>query len=167
MAQLPPLKEVKAVKTYVPMKHTDERFGHILIRWIILLLCAALLASQLFGLQAQGAVAASPQSAPVCTVTMAATEGPFWKAGSPERTNLVETGMPGARVTFTGYVYDTNCQPITNAWLDFWQADYYGAYDNIGYTLRGHQYSDANGRYHVETIVPGEYPGRTIHMHVK
>ena len=35
------------------------------------------------------------------------------------------------------------------------------------YTLRGHQYTDANGYYHLETIVPGLYPGRTEHIHVK
>ncbi len=26
---------------------------------------------------------------------------------------------------------------------------------------------DNRGRYHLETIVPGEYPGRTRHIHVK
>jgi hypothetical protein len=66
-----------------------------------------------------------------------------------------------------GYVYDTSCQPIPNAWVDFWQADYSGAYDNTGYTLRGHTYTDQTGRYQMETLVPGEYPGRTIHIHVK
>jgi protocatechuate 3,4-dioxygenase beta subunit len=102
-----------------------------------------------------------------CGLTLARTEGPFYSAGSPERTNLVETGMVGARVSVVGFVYDTNCQPIPNAWLDFWQANYYGQYDNIGYTLRGHQYADQSGYYHLETIVPGEYTGRTVHIHVK
>ena len=40
-------------------------------------------------------------------------------------------------------------------------------YDNAGYRLRGHQYSDASGRYRLETIVPGVYPGRTRHFHVR
>ncbi|MEL7477243.1 MAG: hypothetical protein AAGJ55_13595, partial [Cyanobacteria bacterium J06555_12] len=26
---------------------------------------------------------------------------------------------------------------------------------------------DAEGRYRLETIIPGEYPGRTRHLHVK
>ena len=51
--------------------------------------------------------------------------------------------------------------------LDFWQADAQGAYDNEGFRLRGHVLSDAQGRYRVETIVPGLYPGRTRHIHVK
>jgi protocatechuate 3,4-dioxygenase beta subunit len=61
-----------------------------------------------------------------------------------------------------------NCNPIPNAWLDFWQADNNGDYDNAGYTLRGHQYSDEQGRYYLETILPGLYSSRPIrHIHVK
>ena len=124
-----------------------------------------------FGGPSLGVPARTAQAAqlpPVtCGLTMAVTEGPFWRAGSPERTTLVETSTVGVKVVLTGYVYDTNCQPVAHAWLDFWQADYYGQYDNTGYTLRGHEYSDQSGRYQMETIVPGEYPGRTIHVHVK
>jgi hypothetical protein len=64
-------------------------------------------------------------------------------------------------------VYDKNCQPIAGAWLDFWQADASGAYDNSGHKFRGHQYTDQSGRYQLVTVVPGEYPGRTVHIHVK
>jgi len=42
-----------------------------------------------------------------------------------------------------------------------------GAYDNTGYTLRSHQYTDANGYYALATILPGIYPARTEHNHVK
>jgi len=42
-----------------------------------------------------------------------------------------------------------------------------GVYDNDGYRLRGHQFTDAQGRYGFETIVPGLYPGRTRHFHLK
>jgi protocatechuate 3,4-dioxygenase beta subunit len=99
--------------------------------------------------------------------TAAQTEGPYYKAGSPETTNLVQEGMPGTPITITGQVLDQNGQPVANAWLDFWQADASGNYDNTGYTLRGHQYTDANGSYTLTTIVPGLYTGRTEHIHVK
>ncbi len=33
--------------------------------------------------------------------------------------------------------------------------------------MRGHQFTDANGNFRLETIVPGLYPGRTRHIHVK
>src|SRR5437773_2103220 len=77
------------------------------------------------------------------TITPAVTEGPYYKAGSPERTDLLEAGIPGTKLVITGYVYDRNCQPIAGAWLDFWQADGNGQYDNSGYKLRGHQFTDA------------------------
>jgi len=51
--------------------------------------------------------------------------------------------------------------------LDFWPADANGTYANRGYPLRGHQFTDANGRYQLTTVVPGLYPGRTEHIHVK
>jgi protocatechuate 3,4-dioxygenase beta subunit len=56
---------------------------------------------------------------------------------------------------------------MAGALLDFWQCDAKGEYDNRGNTLRGHQFTDAQGRYSLETILPGVYPGRTRHIHVK
>jgi len=99
--------------------------------------------------------------------TLEVTEGPYFTANSPERASLLEDGMPGTKLVVTGYVYDTNCQPVANALLDFWQADANGVYDNSGYILRGHQFTDANGRYQLTTVVPGIYTGRTEHIHVK
>jgi protocatechuate 3,4-dioxygenase beta subunit len=101
------------------------------------------------------------------SLTPALTEGPYYKAGSPEQADLYQNGMAGTKLIVTGYVYDTNCQPIANAWLDFWQADANGNYDNSSYTLRGHQYTDENGRFQLTTVVPGLYPGRTEHIHFK
>jgi protocatechuate 3,4-dioxygenase beta subunit len=105
---------------------------------------------------------------PVCAeITPSQTEGPYYTPNTPERNSLLEEGMPGTRLVLVGYVLDQDCQPLANAWLDFWQADANGEYDNAGYRLRGHQFTDAQGRYYLETVVPGEYPGRTEHIHVK
>jgi protocatechuate 3,4-dioxygenase beta subunit len=101
------------------------------------------------------------------SVTPELTEGPYYKSGSPEQADLYRDGMTGTKLVVTGYVYDTNCQLVANAWLDFWQADANGNYDNSGYTLRGHQYTDENGRFQLTTVVPGLYPGRTEHIHFK
>lgn len=95
------------------------------------------------------------------------TEGPFYKANTPERSSLLESGIAGTKITLTGFVRNRDCRPIAGALLDFWQADDKGNYDNTGYRLRGHLYSDANGRYSIQTIMPGLYPGRTRHIHVK
>lgn len=107
--------------------------------------------------------------APVCTSpTRPQMEGPYYKAGSPERNSLLEEGMDGTRLILVGYVLDQNCSPLPRAWLDFWQADSGGAYDNSGHRLRGHQYTDSQGRYYLETILPGLYASRPIeHIHVK
>ncbi len=132
---------------------------------------AMLLLTSLFiyGWQAMTPSSAAAQAATTCrgSITPSVTEGPYYKAGSPERTSLLTAGISGTKVTITGYVFDKNCQPIAHAWLDFWQANASGAYDNAGYTLRGHQYTDQAGMYTLETLVPGEYPGRTEHIHVK
>lgn len=101
-------------------------------------------------------------------LTQTQTEGPYYRADTPERTSLLEEGMQGTRLILVGYVLDQNCQPLPNTWLDFWQADANGEYDNTGYRLRGHQFTDALGRYHLETILPGLYASRPIeHIHVK
>ncbi len=105
---------------------------------------------------------ASPAS-----LTPAMTEGPYYKEGAPERTSLLEEDTPGTRLLLSGYVLSQDCRPVAGAWLDFWQTDGNGQYDNAGYRMRGFQYTDESGRYVLETVVPGEYPGRTAHIHVK
>lgn len=95
------------------------------------------------------------------------TAGPFFKPSSPERASLLEPGMPGTRILLSGTVLDPSCQPVAGALLDFWHADDSGRYDNLGYRLRGHQFADAQGGYALETVVPGLYPGRTRHFHVR
>ncbi|WP_051839028.1 carbohydrate-binding protein [Streptomyces sp. NRRL F-5126] len=94
-------------------------------------------------------------------------EGPYFKPDSPLRTDLVGSGMPGTPLTVSGYVFGRDCAPISGALLDFWQADDSGAYDMTGFTLRGHQFSTKQGEFTLTTIVPGLYPGRTRHIHVK
>lgn len=99
--------------------------------------------------------------------TIAQTEGPYYTPNTPERTSLLEANMPGTRLTVSGTVVSTTCQPIARALLDFWHCDDAGVYDNEGYRLRGHQFADDSGSFQLETIVPGVYTGRTRHIHVK
>jgi protocatechuate 3,4-dioxygenase beta subunit len=76
----------------------------------------------------------------------------------------VDHGVP---LLLSGSVVDTACNPVQGALLDFWQADDDGNYDNSGFKLRGHQFADEAGSYRLETVVPGLYPGRTRHIHVR
>lgn len=98
--------------------------------------------------------------------TLAQTAGPFYTPNTPERSSFLEEGITGIKLVVTGQVLTPNCQPIAGAVLDFWHADDNGQYDNAGYRLRGHQFTDANGNYYLETVMPGLYPGRTRHIHV-
>jgi protocatechuate 3,4-dioxygenase beta subunit len=99
--------------------------------------------------------------------TPAQTEGPYFKANSPEKTDLRTGAGGGTPLDLSGTVVTTACQPVGQAKIEFWQANDAGEYDNSGYTLRGHQFTDGQGRYSVQTVMPGLYPGRTRHIHVK
>ncbi|HVF13125.1 MAG TPA: hypothetical protein VM942_00930, partial [Acidimicrobiales bacterium] len=95
------------------------------------------------------------------------TEGPFFKANSPEQSDLRPGAGGGTALNLSGAVVTTACRPVDRAKIEFWQADAAGEYDNSGYRLRGHQFTDAQGRYAVQTVLPGRYPGRTRHIHVR
>jgi len=114
---------------------------------------------------------AAPAAAVACTApatpTIAQTEGPYYKPGAPQNADLAAGGMAGTRLTLTGLVVDASCTGIAGAKVETWQADSAGSYDNSGTTLRGWVLTDADGRFTIHTIVPGEYPGRTEHIHVK
>jgi protocatechuate 3,4-dioxygenase beta subunit len=79
----------------------------------------------------------------------------------------METGVVGDPLRLTGRVLTTDRIPLANVKLDFWQADGNGVYDNTGFRLRGHHFRDSEGGYALETVLPGLYPGRTRHIHLK
>lgn len=99
--------------------------------------------------------------------TPSQTEGPYFTPNSPLRTSLYEPGMDGTRLRVGGLALDRNCRPLSNVLVDLWHADAQGRYDNSGYRLRGHQFTDVEGRWQFDTILPALYPGRTRHLHVK
>jgi len=99
--------------------------------------------------------------------TRAQTEGPFYEPDSPEKSSFVGDVSGGEKIVLTGAVLTTSCQPVGRALLDVWHADPDGEYDNEGFRLRGHFFTDDQGAYRLETVVPGNYTGRTKHFHVK
>ena len=116
---------------------------------------------------AQAPLAPTPACHDGDEVTLPQIEGPYFKPSSPERIELLEEGMAGQPIELVGFVLSRDCKPIAGALLDFWQADDKGNYDNSAFRLRGHQFTDAEGRFRLRTIVPGAYVGRTRHIHVK
>ena len=118
-------------------------------------------------LAAAGTKPPTPECADDDDLTPSETAGPFFKPRSPERVVLLEKGIPGTPLELTGRVFGRDCKPVAGALLDFWQADGEGEYDNEGFRLRGHQYTGADGRFRLSTVVPGLYAGRTRHIHVR
>ncbi|GAU83327.1 hypothetical protein [Bosea sp. BIWAKO-01] len=99
-------------------------------------------------------------------VTRRQTEGPYFTASSPLKRDLRGDG-PGEMLVLSGFVLTPQCRPVGGALVDLWHANASGDYDNAGFLFRGHQFTDAQGRYQFITRMPGLYPGRTRHFHVK
>lgn len=138
-------------------------------RGFLAALAASLAGVRLLGAAPQGleqfAVSAPPCKDDVPTPAVA-SDGTF-KAGAPLRTALVEPGMAGVRLAVSGTVIGLSCGRIKDADVDVWQADASGAYDRAGFRLHGHQRTDKDGRYQVQTIVPGAGGGRAPHINLR
>ena len=117
--------------------------------------------------QGQTELDPTPAAGEKLELTPEETAGPFFKPNSPTKNNFRDSGVTGTTVRLTGMVLDRKGKPTPNALLDFWHADADGEYDLNGFRCRGHQFSGPDGKYALETIMPGLYPGRTRHYHVR
>ncbi len=64
-----------------------------------------------------------------------------------------------------------NCIPMENAVVDIWHCDINGDYSQYGSGdndnwFRGRQITDKDGKVNFDTIFPGWYSGRAVHIHV-
>lgn len=88
------------------------------------------------------------------TVSHPQIEGPFYTPQTPERRDIRDPVVGATSLIVMGRVLDSQCRPIAGAILDFWQTDRSGVYDQQGYRYRGHQYTDADGRFELVTARP-------------
>ena len=117
-----------------------------------------------------------------CGLTVEAVEGPYHVSGMVELKDgdLNFTRLPGVSIEISGHVYDglDAAKPLAGAAVEIWHADSDGSYHpngngpSTGYqtaelALRGFVLTDSEGRYRFTTIYPGEYSGRTRHIHFK
>jgi len=136
---------------------------------------------------ASRASTASPTTAPVaCVVTPALTEGPYFVDERLNRSDIrsdpssgaVKEGVPPRLNLTVSNVKGTTCTPVGGAVVDMWHCDALGEYSDIANGagqsntsrqkfLRGYQVTDGNGGVQFQTIYPGWYRGRTIHIHFK
>jgi protocatechuate 3,4-dioxygenase beta subunit len=119
-----------------------------------------------------------------CVLTPEQTQGPYYIAREKVRRDIREK-RPGTSLQLKLYVVDAaTCKPIKNAAVDIWHCDGGGIYSGYeaasqggapggsGPTdkntfLRGIQLTNAQGLAQFQTIYPGWYRGRTVHIHVK
>ena len=106
-----------------------------------------------------------------CVLTPELTEGPYYVPGEKVRRNITE-GRPGLPLLLrTTVVSASTCKPVKRAAVDIWHCDAGGVYSGVngqtGTFLRGIQYTDKNGLALFDTIYPGWYQGRAVHIHVK
>lgn len=101
-------------------------------------------------------------------------QGPFYTANPPTLLNgqLASPNEPGTPMIISGRIYNLDCtQVLPNTLIDIWHADDSGAYDNVGYNLRGVTQSNSQGFYFFETIRPGKYLNgsqyRPSHIHFR
>ena len=116
-----------------------------------------------------------------CIETADNIEGPYYREGAPERSVLVEASTPGVKFSLRGQVWGMGCNaPLAGAFLEFWQATHDGHYDIDGtmsrsaiknFIFRGTQRADAEGRFSLTTVIPGNYLNgeqyRPAHIHAK
>ena len=139
-----------------------------------------------------GGVAGGASSAPAlaalqCIATPAMTDGPFFVDEKLQRSDLImgETedavvkACPLKLVIGVYKVDGMQCAPLAGATVDIWHANALGEYSDVASGivqsidtrgkkyLRGYQVTDELGVVHFETIYPGWYMSRTIHIHFK
>jgi protocatechuate 3,4-dioxygenase beta subunit len=148
-------------------------------------------ASSAAGASAAPAASSAAGSA-ACVLMPELTEGPYYIDVDLVRRNITE-GRPGVPLQLDLTVQDADsCEPIKDATVEIWHADAGGEYSGFGGAssgsgaggppggpggqsettndlrfLRGAQTSDADGKVTFETIYPGWYQGRAVHIHLK
>jgi protocatechuate 3,4-dioxygenase beta subunit len=92
--------------------------------------------------------------------------GPFYKKKAPANALLRAAGDPGLPLSVAGRVWSARGQSLPGAVIELWHTDHLGHYDLDGYRYRTSLSADAEGKYSVETVMPGHYPDRVCqHVH--
>src|SRR5215212_4927748 len=76
--------------------------------------------------------------------------GPFYRPGSPVRTNLLVPGDAGTKLLLNGIVKHDDCTtPFKDAKIEIWHCSSKGVYDNDTdqFRYRGTTLTDAQGKY--------------------
>ena len=147
----------------------------------IIVLCLSVIATWMGGGPLDARVLSAKEKTN-CGLSVEVTEGPFFVSGTQALTdgNLNTTRLPGTLIAISGHVYSGlgNDKPVAGAKIEIWHTDASGNYHPAGngpitgykpedVALRGFVTTDATGAYTFNTVYPGEYTGRTRHIHFK
>ena len=130
-------------------------------------------AAGLAGLRAADEAGAGPAGVAsgfvTCVLAPEQTEGPYYVDDAAVRRNVRE-GKPGVPLRVRLTVVDAStCKAVKGAAVEIWHCDAAGAYSGVqgdgAMFLRGVQRTDAKGLAVFDTVYPGWYPGRTVHIH--
>ncbi len=124
--------------------------------------------------ESTGTTSGTTSSSAACVLTPTLTEGPFYFDAGRIRRDITE-GRPGTPLLLAlDVVSSSSCSPLRDAVVDIWHCDAVGLYSGYGSEgtagerfLRGIQVTNADGRVEFDTIYPGFYRGRTVHIHFK
>jgi protocatechuate 3,4-dioxygenase beta subunit len=117
-----------------------------------------------------------------CVVRPELTIGPYFVDDQLNRSdirsepsdNSLKEGVPLTLNIIVASVGNNSCSPLEGAQVDIWHCDAQGQYSGVsdqGFEtsgqkfLRGYQLTDANGAVQFQTIYPGWYSGRAVHIH--
>jgi protocatechuate 3,4-dioxygenase beta subunit len=113
-----------------------------------------------------------------CALSCEATIGPCHTT-SPMRTD-VSKGWDGLPMRIALRVVDESCKPVQGALVEIWHTNYKGIYsgristmcnkdevDRADDYFRGYLQTDADGRVDFDSVFPGWYSGRAVHIHLR
>jgi protocatechuate 3,4-dioxygenase beta subunit len=127
---------------------------------------------------------ALPADLPSCIVKPELTEGPYYVDTGLERSDIrsdpttgaSSEGLPLAITFLVSRIDGSACGAFEGALVDVWHCDAQGVYSGVQDPrfdtsdqafLRGYQLTDATGAATFQTIYPGWYSGRAVHIHFK
>lgn len=103
--------------------------------------------------------------------------GPYYDPDAPFRTVLAHPDEPGTRLFISGQISGNDCDtPLPETLVEAWHANDNGCYslfqtcpsgnpDDDEFNLRGKILTNENGEYALETVLPGNYGSRPMHIH--
>ena len=127
-----------------------------------------------FGMAAFGAINWNGTSFEGNNETTSDILGPFYRPGSPMRSNLIPAGTTSDVMHLVGIIFKSDGKtPLSNVLIEAWQCDEHEHYDNTSdeYLFRGAVKTGRDGKYAFKTIVPVPYKDgdawRPAHIHMR